>query len=165
MKTSVKNTLTSLFLLFTCVGCDQATKILARRHLVGKGPIRLLHDSVRLQYAENPGAFLSLGAGLPANLRHTIFILLIGALLLGALIYLLKGSRTDLGGALSLALVVAGGCGNLLDRIFNQGRVIDFLNLGIGPLRTGIFNLADVVISIGVLWLVLRSYRRHHSLP
>ena len=45
------------------------------------------------------------------------------------------------------ALVVAGGVGNLIDRIA-AGYVIDFMNLGIGSLRTGIFNVADVAISV-----------------
>lgn len=58
------------------------------------------------------------------------------------------------------SLVLSGGLGNLFDRIMHDGRVIDFMNLGIAGLRTGIFNVADVCITIGVLLLVLEVLQR-----
>jgi signal peptidase II len=48
-----------------------------------------------------------------------------------------------------LALYFAGGASNLVDRVM-RGSVIDFLNVGVGPLRTGIFNVADMAILLGV---------------
>src|SRR6185437_669837 len=56
----------------------------------------------------------------------------------------------------ALALVAGGGISNLIDRLLYDGRVTDFLNVGIGSLRTGIFNLADMAILAGALLLVLR---------
>jgi signal peptidase II len=56
----------------------------------------------------------------------------------------------------ALALIAGGGISNLIDRLLYDGRVTDFLNVGIGALRTGIFNLADMVILAGALLLVLR---------
>lgn len=44
--------------------------------------------------------------------------------------------------------------GNLIDRVFQDGQVIDFLHLGVGTLRTGIFNVADVAITCGAMMLV-----------
>ena len=59
-----------------------------------------------------------------------------------------------------LALVAAGSLSNFADRVA-YGRVIDFLNVGIGGLRTGIFNVADVAIMVGVaLFLVAESRAR-----
>ena len=58
------------------------------------------------------------------------------------------------------SLVLSGGLGNLVDRIINDGRVIDFMNIGIGSLRTGIFNVADVYITVGVVVLVFQSLQR-----
>jgi signal peptidase II len=58
-----------------------------------------------------------------------------------------------------LVLFLAGGLSNLADRLA-IGSVIDFLNVGIGPIRTGVFNVADVAIMAGVamvLWEVLRN--------
>ena len=61
-----------------------------------------------------------------------------------------------------LALVFAGGASNLLDRVAH-GTVIDFMNVGVGPLRTGIFNVADVAIMMGVVLLVLTRSRGTES--
>jgi len=141
--------------LFGCVGCDQATKQLARLHLSKSDSIILLGDTLRLRYTENPGAFLSLGAQIPEFWRFALLTLLVGACLAGLLIYLLRDNRIDRTATLALSLILGGGIGNLIDRIVHQGRVIDFLNLGIGPVRTGIFNVADVAISLGAVGLVL----------
>lgn len=58
------------------------------------------------------------------------------------------------------SLVLSGGLGNLVDCIINDGRVIDFMNIGIGSLRTGIFNVADVCITVGVVLLVFQALQR-----
>jgi signal peptidase II len=52
-------------------------------------------------------------------------------------------------------LIISGGIGNLLDRVFNQGKVIDFIILSIGNIHTGIFNIADFYITSGVLLLII----------
>lgn len=57
-----------------------------------------------------------------------------------------------------MALFVAGGSSNLLDRL-TRGSVIDFMNVGLGPLRTGIFNVADMAIMLGAGLVMLASYR------
>jgi signal peptidase II len=60
---------------------------------------------------------------------------------------------------LGVSVFVAGGVSNLLDRIV-YGNVIDFMNVGVGPLRTGIFNVADMAVILGaaiVLWAGYRS--------
>jgi len=64
----------------------------------------------------------------------------------------------------ALALILAGGSSNLIDRFFNDGYVVDFINLGAGQIRTGIFNVADIAITVGVLMLVFQNwYRRPHD--
>ena len=55
----------------------------------------------------------------------------------------------------SSVLIIGGGLGNLIDRITNKGSVIDFMNIGIGSIRTGIFNVADLTIMAGVLMLAV----------
>ncbi|HXC20398.1 MAG TPA: signal peptidase II, partial [Steroidobacteraceae bacterium] len=56
---------------------------------------------------------------------------------------------------IALALIAGGGISNLIDRLLYGGRVTDFLNVGIGSLRTGIFNVADMAILAGALLLIL----------
>ena len=142
-------------LLVLTLGVDRWTKVLAQQHLKGTPRQSFLADTVRLDYAENRGAFLSLGASLSEGARMAIFSWAVGALLLGltAAVYL----RRDLSARarLALAAVASGGLGNLYDRVFENGVVTDFMNLGIGPLRTGIFNVADVAIVVGVALLAL----------
>jgi signal peptidase II len=56
------------------------------------------------------------------------------------------------------SFIAGGGLGNLIDRLAFDGRVRDFLNLGIGGLRTGVFNAADLSIVIGCLILAARAF-------
>jgi len=55
-----------------------------------------------------------------------------------------------------LGLLWAGGASNLIDRLAHD-RVVDFLNVGLGPLRTGIFNVADMAVTAGVLLVLVRQ--------
>ena len=144
--------------LFSSVGCDQVTKNLARRGLANSEPIAFLNNIFRLQYTENPGAFLGLGAGSPEGIRFWVFTLIVGSFLAGILVYLLISPNNSKAKIISLSLVLGGGVGNLIDRVFNEGRVIDFMNIGIGSLRTGVFNVADVAISCGVVWFFAISF-------
>jgi signal peptidase II len=58
----------------------------------------------------------------------------------------------------SLTLFFAGGASNLIDRIY-RGSVIDFMNVGIGGLRTGIFNVADLAIMLGMALLIVAHFQ------
>ena len=62
-----------------------------------------------------------------------------------------------------LALYFAGGASNLVDRVMH-GSVIDFMNVGVGPLRTGIFNVADMAILLGVAIFVF-THRQMEEPP
>jgi signal peptidase II len=141
-------------LMVACVGCDQATKALAYEHLAGREPISLLGGTFRLLYAENQGAFLSLGASLPEALRLWIFVIVTGAVLGLLLVYgFTHRDRLRPWEIVALALVVGGGIGNLIDRVW-LGLVRDFLFLGVGWLRTGVFNVADMAITGGALLML-----------
>lgn len=58
------------------------------------------------------------------------------------------------GDDVALAMILAGGTGNLIDRMRFDGRVTDFLYLTAGPLHTGVFNVADMAVTFGVIWLL-----------
>src|SRR5690554_6433679 len=136
------------------VACDQATKTLAAQHLVRGEVHSYLFDTVRIVYAENTGAFLGLGGHLSSESRFWVFVVLVGLFLPGLLAYTLVGRELTRAPVTALALLFAGGVSNFYDRVFNNGAVIDFLNLGVGPLRTGIFNVADVAIMLGLFMLI-----------
>jgi len=141
--------------LLLMVACDQTSKRLAAELLEGLGPTPYMGGSVVFLYAENSGAFLGLGARLADAARFWLFTVGVAALLV---LFLYKlhhaASRLELVGWL---LIVGGGLGNLVDRILRDGRVIDFLRVGVGELRTGIFNLADAAIVAGLVALLLAS--------
>ncbi len=141
-------------LLLGCVGCDQITKGAARDHLSEGPAISLFHDTLRLVYAENPGAFLSLGASMSKPMRTAIFQGAVGLLVFGLITSALFWRGLNRIHVAALALLGASGLGNLIDRILYEGLVTDFLNIGIGSLRTGIFNVADIVGIVGTIMLI-----------
>jgi len=149
--------------LLSCVGCDQVTKSIAVSHLPEMRTFSYFGDTLRLQLTYNPGAFLSLGHSLPEFLRHSIFTFGICFILLGALVFLLLSKSGTFAVVLAVSLFVAGGVGNLIDRIMHGGSVVDFLNIGIGPFRTGIFNIADVAIMGGAIVLFLATLRKQEE--
>jgi signal peptidase II len=148
-----------LITVVACVGCDQKTKSLARDHLRGKVTASYLGDTIRLDYAENPGGFLSLGDSIPRPWRTAVFTIGAGASLAAILLYALLASRSGTYQVLALSLFCGGGMSNLIDRVIYGGNVRDFLNVGLGPVRTGIFNLADVAILAGSFLLLLSRCR------
>jgi signal peptidase II len=93
-------------------------------------------------------------------------VVMVSVILLGLLLYILKSLQTMPTTLLvALSLFLGGGLGNLIDRIFNDGRVVDFVNIGIGSLRTGVFNVADVALMTGLAIIVLFSFRRTEHEP
>jgi signal peptidase II len=154
MMTNYKRLLLIGIILFSCVGCDQITKVAAQKYLTPSRPASYLGDTFRVQYIENNGAFLGLGAALPTSLRFWLLIVSTGIAVAGMLVFILvkRSLRPSL--VIAISFMIGGGVGNLIDRMFNNGAVIDFMNIGVGSLRTGIFNVADVTIMTGMGLLV-----------
>ncbi len=75
--------------------------------------------------------------------------------MVGLIAFLIKTWNSPLLVFVSLTLILAGGVGNLIDRVTNDGLVTDFLNIGVGAFRTGIFNVADVAVMTGALGLLI----------
>lgn len=146
--------------LFLIVGCDQTTKSVAQSQLRDADPISLFNNMLLFKYAENSGAFLSLGANLSPTVQQWLFTAIVSVILLALLIYILKNlQKFSFMILVALTLFLAGGIGNLIDRLINEGRVIDFMNIGIGNLRTGIFNVADMSLMAGLALLAFFGFR------
>lgn len=144
--------------LVACVGCDQAAKAVARAYLTRDAATSLLGGSVNLQLARNQGAFLSMGASLSPGIRQALLSTGVGCMLAALLAYTLLSSQLRPAQRFAFAIIVGGGVGNLLDRLRYGGYVVDFIHIGIGPLQTGIFNVADVLICIGVGVLLIEEF-------
>lgn len=134
---------------------DQLTKVAARAYLAPRPPMSVLGGIVQFAYSENVGAFLGLGAALPPLIRLLLFGVLAAVLVIGVAAYTLTARGLTRWEVAAASLVVAGGLGNLIDRVLRRGRVTDFVSVGIGLLRTGIFNVADVAIVAGVGWFLI----------
>ena len=134
--------------------CDRLTKNLAKERLDYNEPVSYFHDTFRFHYVENTGAALSMGANLPQPLNFFLLSLVPLSALLALCIYVFLKIRTlNYPRVISFSLIFAGGLGNIIDRILYDRHVTDFLNLGIGELRTGIFNVADMCVTTGVIIL------------
>lgn len=156
--TAVKKRFLIVTLLLATVGLDRITKVIARDRLESAPPISLFGGIVRLDYVENPGAFLGLGSGLSETTRFWIFSVLVGGFLIGLFLYVLINRRLSVIEVAAFSLILGGGLGNLIDRVLYD-YVIDFLVVGIRRLRTGVFNVADLAITAGVGLLFLRQIR------
>src|SRR4051812_19504758 len=108
---------TLLVVLLACVGCDQATKRLAEFSLKHTAPKTYLGNLFRLEYAENPGAFLGMGGTLPDWQRWALLTIISSVILvaLATFVCLKRDLRPlDITG---YALILAGGISNMIDRV------------------------------------------------
>ena len=115
-----------------------------------------------LTYAENTGAFLSLGRNWPILLKYVLLLVIPILICVYVFIYCLIKEKDKLRIVL-LITIIAGGIGNLFDRIFNDFTVIDFMNFGIGKIRTGILNIADLSVTFGVIVLIIYEIRKRNK--
>lgn len=156
----------ALWLCVVILATDQWTKQWAVDTFLGGDPLAepdgevwsFLADTFRVQCAKNPGGFLGLGGNLSKEWRTALFIGLNGVGLL-ALATLPCIKRLTLSTFFACWLIFAGGIGNQIDRIRLGGDVIDFLNIGLGPVRSGIFNVADMAITLGAILLFVTAIR------
>ena len=145
------------FVLFN-VGCDQFSKDLVRKHVEPMDYIQVVNDNLILTNVENTGAMLGFGQDFSPILK---MIFLQGLPLIVLLILLarsLQKSNLNQWMVLAFAFVIGGGIGYLIDRIA-YGSVTDFFQIKLGFFKTGIFNMADVSVTIGVFLLLFLTLR------
>ena len=108
----------------------------------------LIPGFLNLSYTENTGIAFGL------NENNVILIILVNVVILGIIIKFLKENmdKIDMLEFISLILVLVGGFGNLIDRIF-RGHVIDFININL--FNFPVFNMADIYITVGAIILLI----------
>ncbi|MEO5591575.1 MAG: signal peptidase II [Chitinophagaceae bacterium] len=159
MKRNIKITLFCIISI-VFIGCDQVTKELAKMHLKDKAVMSFYHDTFRLDYIENTGAFLSFGADWSATASFWLMNVVPLLFLMGLFIYAIRKTATrTLINIFPFLLIFAGGLGNIIDRIMYDRHVTDFMNIGINNLRTGIFNFADLYVTAGVIMLLVVQWK------
>jgi len=133
---------------------DQASKVQIMHTMRLHESIPVVPEFFSLTYIRNPGAAFGLLASSGQAFRLIFFgltsVLALG--LLGMIFFRLR--QDDWVGQLSIAGILGGALGNLLDRV-RFGEVIDFLNFYVNGYHWPAFNVADAAISVGVFFLIL----------
>jgi len=143
------------------VALDRWTKHWASGSLPFGTPVRVLGDYVRLTHTRNSGVAFGIGQGV--RFPYAIFSILAIAVILWMF------ARGRAGGpvrSISLALILGGAIGNLVDRL-GSGEVVDFIEVGIPRWHWPVFNVADSAITTGVLLFALAwsSWREPVPVP
>lgn len=174
-----------LFVSLIVVVIDQVSKILVKgfsipiinfKHLgIGYGhKMAVLGKYFNITLVENPGIAFGINFGSEFKLLITIFTIITS----GLLVYYLYNSRNkSFGIRFSIALIIGGAFGNLIDRTFYgvfygyapifYGKVVDFLEFKLfsvflfhGTAGNYIFNFADLAVTLGVFSLILNYIRK-----
>lgn len=143
---------------FTVV-LDQWTKRLATEHLAYAPPVRLVGDLVQLTYTRNSG----IAFGLLAGRNFPLYVFSIVAAV-AVIVLFLRHQRLSLARHLSLALILGGAVGNLIDRV-TTGEVVDFILLSWRGHEFPVFNVADIAVTSGVALFALAWSRDHEHAP
>ena len=126
---------------------DQLTKWLAVRFLEPIDTCPLLEGVLHLTYAENRGAAF----GMLANNRW-IFLIVSSVAILAMIGYLFSGLSEGKLAGISLAMLISGGIGNMIDRVA-LGYVVDFFDFTL--INFAVFNVADIFVTVGACCLIL----------
>jgi signal peptidase II len=148
--------------LFTVVALDLGTKMLVQRTMSLYQAVDIIGDYVRLTYIHNPGA--AFGINLGPYSRFIFLGLSLVALVALAGMYWVTPAK-DRVRLSAISLICAGAIGNLLDRVRSAHGVVDFLDVGIGTLRWPVFNVADIAVTTGAIFLALSLWREEQQSP
>jgi len=133
---------------------DQATKrVIVGTLQLGQG-LPIVPGFFDLVFVLNPGAAFSFLATLPDSVRNPFFITISVTAVILILVYRTRHLQQHELASLSLALVLGGAIGNLIDRL-RYGMVVDFLLVHVYEYHWPAFNVADAAISLGVTLMVL----------
>lgn len=142
------------------VALDQSTKHLVVSLISLHEQIVVIPNFFNLTLIYNPGVAFGMGAELGDGIRQVVLALLAGCALIGIFYFLVKDYMYDRVAQVSIALVVGGGVGNIIDRV-SLGRVVDFLDFYYGSYHWPAFNVADSAICVGVVILLFRKPASH----
>lgn len=142
----------SLILIISNISCDQITKEKARDEISKNETIEVVNDNFILTKVENTGAAMSLGENLSPKSKIVFLQILPLLVLLMMFIYIIREKKISKLNLIAFSFIIGGGIGNIYDRILYNS-VTDFMYLEFGSFHTGIFNMADVSVVVGVLLL------------
>lgn len=139
-----------LYMIYFIIGAvlialDQLTKFLIKANLETGQAINIIGEFFQIEHVKNPGAAFSILSG------QRIFLVVVPLIgIIAAIIYLSRHKNAHFTLYLSWACIIAGGIGNLIDRVA-YGEVTDMISFSIFP---PVFNVADIAVTCGCALLV-----------
>ena len=146
-----------MFLVVLNIGLDQYTKHIVRTEVVAGSRTEIVGELLQLMNVENSGAFLGMGSDAQPTVKP--FLLILPVVVLSIVLYYLFNKHLDTLSVIGFCCVAGGGIANLYDR-FVYGSVTDFLFMDFGFAQTGIFNVADLSVTTGMILLIIASFRQ-----
>tara|TARA_B100000497_G_scaffold54473_1_gene62419 strand:- start:878 stop:1384 length:507 start_codon:yes stop_codon:yes gene_type:complete len=153
-----KRTLLILVLVILNIGLDQFSKFQVRERVVPGSRTEIIGKQLQLMNVENTGAFLSMGSDSNPTVK-LIFLLIVPVIVLGIVLYYVLTDKTlDRKSIIGFSCIAGGGIANVYDR-FLYGSVTDFLYMDFGGVfKTGVFNIADMSVTTGMILLLTASF-------
>jgi signal peptidase II len=148
-------------ILGSVVTLDVITKLMIQRSISPYQQVDVIGDYLRLTYIHNPGAAFGIHLGPYSR----IIFLTLSLVALGALFGMFWATPArDRIRLTSIALICGGAVGNLIDRVRSARGVVDFLDVGIGNIRWPIFNVADIAVTTGAIFLAISLWQEERQL-
>ena len=140
-------------LIIVCgVALDQITKAVVVSNIELYGSVKVIPGFIRFYRTENTGGAFSM-----LN-QHPVILMIFTLIAMGIVAFLLiKFIRRHPLLTVTLSMILAGGIGNLIDRVFS-GKVVDFIEfdfLFFGFFRFAVFNVADIFVTVGAVCLAV----------
>ena len=153
-------TLFITILIVVNIALDQISKFWVRANVPAGSRSEILGEYFTLHNVENTGAFLGLGSDFNPILKIILLNVLPVVVLTLVLFYIFRDKTLDKFSLIGFCCIIGGGIANLYDRIL-YGQVTDFWHIDLGGVfRTGIFNIADVSVMVGMGLLILGNFKK-----
>ncbi|TXD85511.1 signal peptidase II [Subsaximicrobium wynnwilliamsii] len=154
----LSRTLRIVLLIVFNIAIDQISKFMVRASIDPGERIKVVGDTFLMMNVENEGAFLGMGSDMNPTLKLLFLLILPIAVLSYLLYYILSNKALDKVSVFALSCIAGGGIANIYDRIV-YGSVTDFFYLDFGGVfHTGIFNVADMSVTFGMIVLFYSSF-------
>ena len=155
-----KNRNISISILITVIiVLDQLSKVLIRENIDQYSEIKLIGEYFILTNVENSGAFLGMGSDFSPFIKMMFLLILPIIILTCIMIYVYRDKEIDKISLIGFCFIIGGGIANIYDKII-YGSVTDFLFIDLGGIfKTGIFNIADLSVTTGMILILLMSFR------
>ncbi len=141
---------------------DQITKFLVSYFIpIFTIKYNIFGDFLRIIHVRNTAVAFSFGENFPYSIKLILFIIVPIIFLIFLLIYIIKAEDITSLDSLGLSLIIGGGFGNVIDRVFRDG-VVDFIDVKFYGLfgfdRWPTFNIADSCVVIGVIIMIIAIF-------